>query len=150
MTNTNPIEKKLTLKAPVEKAFRHFTENIHAWWPMKSHSLSLENAEKVVFEGKEGGRLYEITDAGKEREWGVVKVYKPFTQVIFSWVLEKPDRATEVEVNFASTGADTSAMTLTHRGWETRPEGAEWRGEYTQGWEGVLGAYRASLASAAA
>ncbi len=141
----SPIEKQRDLNVSPEKAFHHFTENIHLWWPIKSHSLSEARAKSVTFEGKQGGRVYETDIDGKKREWGIVKVYDPYSRLVFSWVLEKPDRATEVEVLFEPAGDDRCAMTLIHRGWETRPEGAEWRGKYNQGWEGVLGAYEAAL-----
>ena len=145
MENTSPIEKKLNLNVPPEKAFRHFTENIHLWWPLKTHSLSQEAARTVVFEDREGGRVYEIDAGGKEREWGEIKTYAPFSQLVFSWVLEKPDRATEVEVRFDEDGGNSCVMTLIHRGWQTHPEGAKWRGNYNKGWIGVLKEYETAL-----
>ena len=145
MSDTQPIEKTRKLNVSAEKAFRHFTENIHLWWPLKSHSLSGELAEKVVFEGKAGGRVYETDRDGRERDWGLVSTYEPFSRLVFSWVLEQPDRATEVEVLFVPAGEKACTLTLIHRGWDKRPDGAEWRANYNNGWEGVLDACQGVL-----
>ncbi|MEO0982252.1 MAG: SRPBCC domain-containing protein [Pseudomonadota bacterium] len=147
MTDLSPIQKRLALKAPTETAFRHFTENIRLWWPMKTHSISEARTADVVFESKPGGRVYEVDADGRERDWGVVLVYDPYKQLIFSWVLEKPDRATEVEVNFTPTGADSCELDLVHRGWDTRPEGDKWRGPYSEGWALILDQYETTLAA---
>lgn len=140
-----PIVKNIQLNASVEKAFDHFTKKIHLWWPLATHSLSQANATSVVFEAKEGGRIYEIEQSGKEREWGRVKVCEPPCRLVFSWVLEAPADATEVEVQLKDEGGGKSSLTLIHRGWESRSEGAKWRGEYDKGWKGVLAAYAGSV-----
>ena len=143
MTRTrgvDPIVKAIDLNAPVEKAFNHFTKNIHVWWPLATHSLSQADAETVIFEARTGGRVYEIEKSGREREWGRVLQCEPPHSLIFSWVLEAPEKATEVEVRFEGTGEGKSRMTLTHRGWDNRPDGAEWRGKYNEGWNAVGGA----------
>ena len=138
---TEPIVKTLDLSVPAEKAFHHFTANIHLWWPLARHSLALENAQSVVFEAKEGGRIYEIERSGKEREWGRVLTCEAPHRLVFSWVLEAPEKKTEVEVQFTDHGGGRSTLTLIHRGWDTRPDGAEWRGRYEHGWDGVLVSY---------
>lgn len=140
-----PIVKKLTLKAHPERAFRHFTENIHLWWPLATHSVSEGNATTAVFEAREGGRLYEIEKDGRQREWGRVKVCDPPRRVVFSWVLEKPECETEVEVTFDPRSDGGSDMTLIHRNWENRPDGAEWRDQYDDGWAGVLAGFIRSV-----
>lgn len=145
-TSIEPVVKALELRAPIDKAFHHFTANIHLWWPLAHHSLSLENAKSVVFEGKAGGRIYEIDNIGKEREWGRVLEWDAPHRVVFSWVLEAPEKKTEVEVQFAERGDGASTLTLIHSGWDARPDGAEWRGKYNVGWDGVLGGYTESFA----
>ncbi len=144
-TSLEPIVKKLNLDVSVERAFRHFTDNIHLWWPTETHSLSQADAETVKFEAKTGGRVYEIEKSGKEREWGRVLVCDAPKRLVFSWVLEAPEKATEVEVQFREAGDGKSSLTLTHRGWDTRPDGAEWRQNYNKGWDGVLQQYGGSI-----
>lgn len=144
-TALEPIVKTLDLDVTAEKAFHHFTENIHLWWPKETHSLSHADAETVKFEAKTGGRIYEIEKSGRSREWGRVLVCDAPHRLVFSWVLEAPEKATEVEVQFKDMGDGKSSLTLIHRGWDARPDGAEWRDQYNNGWDGVLALYSASL-----
>jgi uncharacterized protein YndB with AHSA1/START domain len=136
-----PVVKSLELNAPREKAFRHFTDGIGGWWPLHEHSLSKSEAQTVVIEAKRGGRIYEIEKSGREREWGRVLECRPPERLVFSWILESPDKATEIEVKFDDIGGGRSRVTLVHRGWENRSDGAEWRGYYNQGWDGVLASF---------
>lgn len=136
-----PVVKILTLNASAARAFEHFTRRIHVWWPLATHSISLAAAKSVVFEAKKGGRLYEIDKDGREREWGRVLECDEPHRIVFTWVLEAPEKQTEVEVEFEEAGAEKCVMTLIHRGWENRPDGAEWRGKYNHGWDSVLGGF---------
>lgn len=90
---------------------------------------------------KKGGRIYEIDKDGRQREWGRVLACDAPRRIVFSWVLEAPEKKTEVEVEFEETAPGMCRLTLTHSGWENRPDGAEWRGKYDQGWDGVLGGF---------
>ncbi|MEZ5915386.1 MAG: SRPBCC domain-containing protein [Parvularculaceae bacterium] len=140
-----PVEKTLSLKASPARAFTHFTDNMALWWPLGSHSLSQANAKTVVFEAKKGGRIYEIDVTGREREWGRVKECEAPHRLVFSWVLENPAEATEVEVTFEDADKAREDFKLVHRGWLETKSGAARRDEYDSGWAPVLGAYRASL-----
>lgn len=144
-TGTAPLRKTLELKASAARAFRHFTDNIHVWWPLATHSLALAAAKSVVFEARAGGRIYEIEASGREREWGRVLVCDPPRRLVFSWVLEAPEDATEVEARFEETGAQSCRLVLEHRGWDARRDGALWRGRYDYGWDGVIGQYASTL-----
>jgi hypothetical protein len=59
------IRKSLLVDAPVEKAFRVFTERMATWWPVKTHSIARDAVEDVVLEGRPGGRLYERARSGE-------------------------------------------------------------------------------------
>lgn len=146
MEKIEPVVKTLSLNASVEKAFHHFTANIHLWWPLAGHSLSQAEAQSVVFEAQTGGRIYEIEKSGRQREWGIVKTCDAPHRIVFSWVLEAPEKATEVEVRFDEEGENKSSLTLIHRGWNNREDGAEWRGNYDKGWDGVLALYAKGVA----
>ncbi len=141
----DPIVKRLELGVSASRAFKHFTQDMGQWWPLGSHSLSGEETRTVIFEATNGGRIYEVDRAGREREWGVVLECEENALLVFSWVLERPDLATQVEVRFEPSGDDACIMTLTHRGWDQRPNGEEWRANYNSGWDGVLGCYFESL-----
>ena len=146
MEKIEPVVKTLSLNVSAEKAFHHFTAKVHVWWPLAGHSLSKADAQSVVFEAREGGRIYEIEKSGNERDWGRVVTCEAPNRIVFSWVLEAPDNATEVEVQFTDEGEGKSSLTLIHRGWEFRKDGgAEWRGNYDKGWDGVLALYQNAL-----
>lgn len=147
MVDLSPIKKTLMLKAPPERAFDHYTKQIHVWWPLSTHSLSQSSAVHVTFETEEGGRIFETDHNGREREWGRVKLFDRPNRLIYSWVLEAPEKETEVEISFESDDAGGSVMTLVHRGWERRPDGGEARGQYVPGWESVLALYWQSLST---
>ncbi len=140
-----PVEKTLSLKATPERAFAHFTDNIAAWWPLASHSLSEGLARSVVFEAKAGGRIFEIDAAGREREWGRVRDCEKPHRLVFSWLLENLADATEVEVTFAPDGKGGTHFTLLHRGWRETKAAFGRRDMYDHGWLAVLGGYRATL-----
>lgn len=141
----DPVIKEIALGVNVERAFSHFTACMAEWWPLATHSLSGEDAKSVVIEAREGGRIYEVDTSGRQRDWGRVIACEENARLVFSWVLEKPDLATEVEVRFAPKGDSACEVTLIHRGWDQRPDGATWRANYDEGWDGVLGSYAASI-----
>jgi uncharacterized protein YndB with AHSA1/START domain len=140
-----PVVKSLSLKAPPERAFAHFTAGISAWWPLATHSLSQAQARTVTFEARTGGRIYETDAAGRTREWGRVKTCEAPHRLVFSWVLENPAAATEVEVTFESDGKGGTDFTLVHRGWLETKSAAERRAMYDSGWAPVLANYQESL-----
>ncbi|MHA7820140.1 MAG: SRPBCC domain-containing protein [Erythrobacter sp.] len=140
-----PVVKTIALEVNVQRAFGHFTRRMADWWPLASHSLSGEDAKSVVFEARGGGRIYEVDGEGRERDWGHVLECEENARLVFSWVLEKPDLATEVEVRFTPKGDTACEVTLIHRGWDRRPDGAIWRANYNEGWDGVLDRYAASI-----
>ncbi len=141
-----PIVKTLSLKASPERAFAHFTDKIGVWWPLAEHSLSHDQARGLVFEARSGGRIYEIEASGRMREWGRVKECDPPRRLVFSWVLENPAEATEIEVTFANDGRGGTNFTLVHRGWLETKSAAERRGMCENGWAPVLDNYRRGLA----
>lgn len=142
----DPVVKKREIGVSADRAFEHFTRGIAQWWPLATHSLGGEKARTVVLEARQGGRIYEIDGHGNERDWGQVSECIPGERIVFSWVLERPDLATEVEVRFEALGPDRSRIELIHRGWDTRPDGAQWRANYDQGWEGIVELFVGSAA----
>lgn len=85
-----PIRQSVHVDAPVEDAFRLFTETFQEWWP------------------------------GDESEHGAVKdgavtVWDPPARIEFTWQREGSQT---VNVEF-EVEADGTRVTLTHYGWET-------------------------------
>jgi uncharacterized protein YndB with AHSA1/START domain len=142
------VQKSITVKAPPERAFDVFTDELATWWPFEPHSLGGENIERMVFEPRAGGRVYEIRKDGSEGEWADVLAYDRPSSFTLAWrpyeVLgERPP--TELEVRFIAEG-DGTRVELEHRGWERLgDEAAESQRGYDSGWDHVLGRYVAAF-----
>ena len=137
-----PVRKSVTVNRPVEEAFRVFTAEIATWWPLRSHSVGEASAEAVVFEPREGGRVYERKSDGSITYWAEVIAWESPRRFVLAWQ-PNPDSpaATELEVTFTPDGNRTR-VDLEHRGWERLGEAAEVkRTEYDAGWDGVLDLY---------
>jgi uncharacterized protein YndB with AHSA1/START domain len=137
-----PVVKKLKVRLSPEAAFKLFTDGMHRWWPLTTHSVARENAASCRFEGWVGGRIVEVGKSGQEAEWGKVLVWDPFHTVSFQWYPERtPETAQVVTVTF-SEFASGCLVELVHAGWETLGTGAmEKREGYAVGWDIVLGKY---------
>ena len=137
---TAPLHKEITVPLTVQKAFRLFTERIDEWWPLASHSIFEKDTRKAVFEGKQGGRIFEISNNGEEGLWGTISAYEPPDRVIFTWHPGRDTKtAQEVEVTFQADASGTKVR-LEHRDWEKLGDkAAASRAGYDTGWDFVLG-----------
>jgi uncharacterized protein YndB with AHSA1/START domain len=136
------IEKSVTVAAPVEHAFRVFTDEIHTWWPLQTHAVDTNRSQTVVMEGREGGRLFERTGGGEEHVWGTVLAWDPPNRVGYSWHPGRgQETAQEVEVSFTPAAGGTR-VDVRHWGWEKLGDRlAETVTDYNEGWELVLARY---------
>jgi uncharacterized protein YndB with AHSA1/START domain len=136
------IRKSLTVHVPVETAFRLFTEEMGSWWPLASKSVSMEEAETVIVEAGDGGRVYERARNGDEHSWGEVLVWAPPTRFAFSWHPGRaPETSQEVDVRFTAVEEGTR-VELEHRGWERLVgPGGEIPGHFESGWNEALASY---------
>src|SRR5262249_43508919 len=80
-TTIEAVRRSVTVDCSVEDAFTTFTERIHEWWPLGTHSIDHyetgSGAETVVFQGGAGGQVYERTKNGEELKWADVGAYDP-------------------------------------------------------------------------
>jgi uncharacterized protein YndB with AHSA1/START domain len=120
-----PVVKSIDVRRPPSEAFRLFTEEISAWWPMKNHS--------------------------RAKDWGEVLAYELGHRVVFSFQMGRPkEKSGEVEVRFDPLDAGTCRVTLTHSHWERLGDEAEaMRRSFSGGWEFVFvdgfGAYAGAV-----
>ena len=144
MTETiQPVVVAIDVRRGIEQAFRVFTTEIGAWWPVAGHSVEPDRVETVVLEGRVGGRLYERWHDGGEVDWGRVLAWEPPARLVLSWspTLERRP-PTEVEVRFLAVEPDHTRVELEHRGWERLGDlAAQARSSYEGGWPGVLDAF---------
>jgi uncharacterized protein YndB with AHSA1/START domain len=149
-TAVPPILRTVTVSRSVEEAFRIFTEEMAAWWPLDAYSRAYSEyqgtgitSKTVIVEGRAGGRIYEVLSDGTETSWGEVLVWEPPHRVVYSWKPHsRPVPPTEVEVTFTGEGERTR-VDVEHRGWDRLGDvGPEARETYAQGWPLVLASYQ--------
>jgi uncharacterized protein YndB with AHSA1/START domain len=143
------VTKSVTVRAPVDRAFRVFTEEIGKWWPLaEGYAYAGDRAQDMFLEGREGGRVYERSRDGEEFHIGTVKVFDPPSRLVFTWgeATEEWDAPTEVEVRFVEEG-DVTRLDLEHRGFERiGPPADETFRTYDRGWTGVLAGFESYAA----
>jgi uncharacterized protein YndB with AHSA1/START domain len=125
-----PVRVAVTVAAPVQRAWKVYTENYGSWYP-KGHYLGSGPAETVVFEPYEGGRWYERAPDGTELLWGRVLAWEPPHRLLLSWMVNgdwkcdpDPAQASEVEIRFTPEGPDRTRVELEHRDLERHGGGA--------------------------
>jgi uncharacterized protein YndB with AHSA1/START domain len=126
------VQTTTTVQAPIERAFRVFTEGIGTWWSPEHHILEAELSE-MVFEPRVGGNVYDRAVDGSECRWARVLAYEPPHRVVFSWdinirwqVETDHEKTSEVEVRFTADGPDRTQVSLEHRNLDRHGEG--WQG----------------------
>jgi uncharacterized protein YndB with AHSA1/START domain len=113
-----PVRQSVRVDCPIEDAFRLFTEGFAEWWPLASYSVIGDEAESCAIEPWVGGRVFERTRSGEEREWGSVLAWDPPERLEFTWQPGGPDdRGQNVDVEFHAE-ADGTRVTLIHTGWD--------------------------------
>lgn len=139
-TDAMVLRKSVTVNAPVEKAFRVYTEGLAMWWPTKTHSVAEERVETAVFEGGVGGRIFEREADGSEHLWGTVLEWDPPHRIVHTWHPGRDEEtAQRIEMRFIPEG-DGTRVELEHRGWENLGADARQIFEnYDGGWDFVLG-----------
>jgi uncharacterized protein YndB with AHSA1/START domain len=127
------VRKQIVVEAPIERAFKVFTEDFGEFKPPEHNILGVELAE-TVFETREGGHVYDRGVDGSECRWARVLVYEPPTRVVISWDLNAQwqvetdlAKTSEVEVRFTAEAPDRTRVELEHRNLE----------RHGDGWEGI-------------
>jgi len=116
----NSVRKVMSVKAPVETAWRVFTESMGTWWPLANFKIGKAKAVDAVIEPRVGGRWYEQGEDGSTCQWGSVLAWEPPSRLMLSWDINAdwqydPALKTELEVRFIAEGADATRVELEHR-----------------------------------
>ena len=129
------VHVSIEVEAPIERAFRVFTEEFGAFKPPDHNLLQAEVAE-TVFEPFVGGYLYDRGVDGSECRFARVLVYEPPHRVVLSWNISPrwqletdPEKASEWEVTFVVETPRRTRLELEHRHLD----------RHGPGWEGVRG-----------
>ena len=135
------IRTSVIVEAPIEHAFRVFTEDFDKVKPREHNMLDVEIAE-TVFEPRVGGRIFDRGVDGSECQWARVLAFEPPDRVVFSWDIAPTwqietdlEKTSEVEVRFVDEGEGKTRVELEHRhldrhgdGWESEREAVEGEG----------------------
>ena len=130
------VRHAIAVQAPIERAFRVFTEEFDRVKPREHNMLGVEIAE-TVFESHVGGHIFDRGVDGTEFHWARVLAFEPPHRLVFSWdigarwQLESDlERTSEVEVRFIAESAERTRVELEHRNLD----------RHGTGWEGMRGA----------
>jgi uncharacterized protein YndB with AHSA1/START domain len=123
------VRTTVVVEAPIERAFRVFTEDFGSFKPPEHNMLAVEIAE-TVFEPRAGGHLYDRGVDGSECRWARVLAYEPPNRVVISWDISPQwqietnlEKTSEVEVRFISETPDRTRVELEHRNLDRHGEG---------------------------
>src|SRR5215472_4711741 len=115
------IRHSVVVDAPIEKAFKVFTEDFGRFKPPEHNLLGVETAE-TDFEARVGGSLYDRGVDGSECRWARILAYEPPHRVVISWDISPywqietdPEKTSEVEVRFIPESRGRTRVELEHR-----------------------------------
>jgi uncharacterized protein YndB with AHSA1/START domain len=130
-TQETSVRTHVVVAAPIERAFRVFTEQFDRIKPREHNMLGVEIAE-TVFEPRLGGHVYDRGVDGSECRWARVLAYEPPHRVVISWDINPQwqietdlERTSEVEVRFVSESPERTRVELEHRNLERHGQGWE-------------------------
>jgi uncharacterized protein YndB with AHSA1/START domain len=144
------VRHDVVVNAPLDRAFRVFTENFGDFKPRDHNLMSVPIAE-TVFEPRVGGHIYDRGEDGTLCKWARVIAYEPPNRVVFTWDIGPTwqletdlTRSSEVEVRFTAESAERTRVELEHRHIERHGEG--WQSvaagvDGDAGWPLYLGRY---------
>ena len=122
------VRKSVRVKAPVERAFSVFVEQMESWWPA-THHIGKTPFVALFVEPRVGGRWYEQNADGEFCDWGRVLKWDPPHLVTLSWHVgpeqhDNPEskwgfdpdlaKASEVEIRFTPESGGITLVELTH------------------------------------
>ena len=137
------VHASVVVDAPIERAFKVFTEDFGSFKPPEHNLLGVDIAE-TVFEPHVGGHLYDRGVDGSECRWARVLAYEPPDRVVLSWDISPQwqietdtSKTSEFEVRFIAETPERTRVELEHRnldrhgdGWEQERDGVA----AEQGW----------------
>jgi uncharacterized protein YndB with AHSA1/START domain len=125
------VRTEIVVEAPVERAFRVFTEDFGSFKPPEHNMLGVDIAE-TIFEPRVGGHLYDRGVDGSECRWARVLAYEPPERVVISWDISPQwqietdlEKTSEVEVRFIAETQERTRVELEHRNLERHGDGWE-------------------------
>ena len=111
-----PVSRSATVACGIDDAFRIFTDEIGAWWPLPTHGMFGDQAGGVVFRN---GQMIEHATDGREAVWAEVTRWEPPHGLALAWHPGRDaDESSIVDVSFVADG-DRTRVVIEHHGWES-------------------------------
>jgi uncharacterized protein YndB with AHSA1/START domain len=104
----------LEIAKPQAAVWKAFTGEIHSWWPKDFYAT--ESPQRIVFEVKPGGRLYEDSGKGNGLVWYHVIALDAPNSITMSGFIAPPfggPATSLLNVSFSARGKSTTAMEVT-------------------------------------
>jgi len=125
------VKQSIVVEAPIERAFKVFTEQFGSFKPPEHNLLRVQIAE-TVFEPRVGGHIYDRGVDGSECHWARVLAYEPPKRLLLSWDISPRwqietdlEKTSEWEVRFTAETDTRTRVELEHRNLERHGEGWE-------------------------
>lgn len=113
------VGKTITVAAPIDTAFRVYTEQPIDWVP-PGHAFT-GDARAMVMQPWAGGRFYECGADGAEITRGTIVEWSPPRRLVVTWrvgpgwrPLADDEQACRIVVEFLPAGADVTELALTY------------------------------------
>ena len=109
------VTDKVTIAADPETVFAAYTARMGEWWPFQGtyrYTFAPEGTspDGIFMEAAEGGRFYERWADGTEHQIGIVKVWKPPSEVVYTWEVDGWSAPSTVTVRFVAEGTSTTVI----------------------------------------
>jgi uncharacterized protein YndB with AHSA1/START domain len=104
----------LEIAKPHPAVWKAFTEDIHSWWPKDFYVT--ESPQRIVFEVKPGGRLYEDSGKGNGLVWYHVIALDAPNSITMSGFIAPPfggPATSLLRVAFSAQGKSATVMEVT-------------------------------------
>jgi len=110
------VRHNVVVAAPIERAFRTFTEEFDRIKPHEHNLLQVPIAE-TVFERHAVGHIYDRGTDGSECRWARVLVFEPPHRVVFSWDISRNGRSRLTRARRAKSRSGSSPRGRTELEW---------------------------------
>jgi uncharacterized protein YndB with AHSA1/START domain len=111
-----PIKQSIVVEAPIERAFKVFTEDFGSFKPREHNLLSVPIAE-TVFEPRVGGHVYDRGVDGSECRWARVLAFEPPTRVLLSWDISRAGKSRPIPTRPVNGRCGSSPRRQAGLGW---------------------------------
>lgn len=114
------VNEKIDIVADQVTVFNVYVNRIDEWWPrQKTYRYTFAPADsgpdRIRFEPRVGGRLYESFADGSEYTIGAIEVFDPPFEIVYTWQAPDWPAPSTIHVRFLASG-ETTTVVVEHTG----------------------------------